>query len=221
MHLAVEARLVDDLGAVRLERAAVVVEAHAGHPADQPVGDPRRQAADEAVLAVASPAADDVVALVDLREEAARCPPGRSGGRRPSARSRRRARGRSRPPSPPSARSCAEAGRASAAGRAAARRASRAYVSSSLPSSTTTISYGRPSSSRRVDERAVERLDVVLLVVDGNDDGDRHPTGRVGGGAAAPAATTVGSPSLQYAVRHGRSLPTVGIQMRRGARHAG
>ena len=47
MHLAVEARLGDDVRAIRLQRAAVVVQAHAGHPADQPVRDPRREPAHE------------------------------------------------------------------------------------------------------------------------------------------------------------------------------
>ena len=69
MHLAVQARLAHDRRAVRLQGAAVVVEADAGHAADEPVRDPRRQLAGEAVLPVLPPAADDVVALVELLEQ--------------------------------------------------------------------------------------------------------------------------------------------------------
>ena len=43
MHLAVETRLAQDLGAVGLEGAPVVVESHAGDAADEPVGDARRR----------------------------------------------------------------------------------------------------------------------------------------------------------------------------------
>ena len=44
MHLAVETRVSHDLGAVRLQRAAVVVQAHPGHTSDEPVRDTRRNA---------------------------------------------------------------------------------------------------------------------------------------------------------------------------------
>ena len=40
MHLAVEPRLLDDLRAVGLERAAVVVQADAGDASDEPVRHP-------------------------------------------------------------------------------------------------------------------------------------------------------------------------------------
>ncbi len=67
VHLAVELRLGHDLAAVGLEAAPVVVQADAGHSSDQPVGDPRGQLAGGGlVLAVLPPAADDVVALVQL-----------------------------------------------------------------------------------------------------------------------------------------------------------
>ena len=42
---------------------------------------------------------------------------------------------------------------------------------------------GPPECRERGNQRVVQRLDVVLLVVNGDDDGDRHPTDRVGGGA--------------------------------------
>ena len=39
VHLSVEPQVLDDLGAIRLQRAAAVVEADARDAADQPVGD--------------------------------------------------------------------------------------------------------------------------------------------------------------------------------------
>ena len=71
MHLAVEAGLVHDVGAVRLQRAPVVVQADACDAADEPVRHARGEAADEVVAALPAPAAHDVVALVDLREQEA------------------------------------------------------------------------------------------------------------------------------------------------------
>ena len=70
VHLAVELHVLDDLAAVRLERAAEVVERDARDAGDDPVGDPRRQHAHGVVLPVLAPAADDVVALVELLEQA-------------------------------------------------------------------------------------------------------------------------------------------------------
>ena len=154
MHLAVEPRLAHDLGAVRLQRAAVVVEADAGHAADQPVRDPRRQAPDEAVLPVPPPAADDVVALVDLLEQRARCRRGRSAGRRPSGRSTS-PRAWSKPGRHRRRLAVVPAQLDELQARIVARRAARAarYVSSRLPSSTTMISYVRPSASSAATER--------------------------------------------------------------------
>ena len=43
VHLAVEPQALHDLGADRLQRAAVVVEVHAGRPRDEPVREPRGQ----------------------------------------------------------------------------------------------------------------------------------------------------------------------------------
>ena len=76
MHLAVEPDPFEHAAAVRLHRAAEVVQRHAGDPRDKAVGDPRRDlAGQERVLAVAPPAGDDVEALVDPVEE-----PGDVGG---------------------------------------------------------------------------------------------------------------------------------------------
>src|SRR5262249_1839431 len=69
MHLAVETRLVHDLGTVGLQCAPIVVEAYSGHTAAQPVRDPRGQSPEGAVLPVEAPAADDVVAFVELVEQ--------------------------------------------------------------------------------------------------------------------------------------------------------
>ncbi len=56
--------------AIGLERASIVLDRHAGDLGNQPVCDHRRNlAGDQPVLAIESPANDDVVALVDLREE--------------------------------------------------------------------------------------------------------------------------------------------------------
>ena len=58
VHLAVQLHRLHDLGAEHLQRAAVVVQLHAGRARDQPVGDRRRQPpVDEGVLAVLPPAA--------------------------------------------------------------------------------------------------------------------------------------------------------------------
>ena len=70
VHLAVEADAAQHLAAVGLQGAAVVVQAHVGDLADQPVGGPARDAARQPrVLAVLAPAADHVVAFVNLREQ--------------------------------------------------------------------------------------------------------------------------------------------------------
>ena len=144
VHLAVEAHRLEDLAAVGLERAAVVVQAQPADAADQPVGDARRQLAGERrVLAVLAPAGDDVVALLELVEQA------RDVGRivlevgvhrddDVAARARR-----SRPPSPRSGRSCGGSGPGAATGACPAASHRRAHVSSREPSSTTITSVGR------------------------------------------------------------------------------
>jgi hypothetical protein len=75
VHLAVEAGALHHLRPVGLQGAAVVVDRGAGDPADQPVGGHRGEAArDHLVLAVPPPAADDVAALVEGREQQSEIP---------------------------------------------------------------------------------------------------------------------------------------------------
>jgi hypothetical protein len=70
VHLGVQRDLLDERAPVGLERAAIVLDRHAGDLADQPVGDLRGDLAGyQLVLAVEAPADHDVVALVDLGEE--------------------------------------------------------------------------------------------------------------------------------------------------------
>src|SRR5262249_12125487 len=59
VQLAVEADLAEDLGAVALHAAVVVVQADAGHGADEEVEDPARPDLVPGVVADALPAADD------------------------------------------------------------------------------------------------------------------------------------------------------------------
>ena len=67
VHLAVQLHRLHDLGAKHLQRAAIIVELHAGHLRDDPVGNHRRQpAADESVLSVPAPPGDDVEPLREL-----------------------------------------------------------------------------------------------------------------------------------------------------------
>ena len=69
VQLAVELHPVDDLGAVRLESAVHVVEAHARDLAGDRVEDLRRDAPRDRVAALRLPARDEVVALVELRQQ--------------------------------------------------------------------------------------------------------------------------------------------------------
>src|SRR6185437_12161951 len=70
VHLAVEAHALDDLSAIRLERAAVVVQLDARHPRDQSIGDARREvAAQRRILAFLPPTGYDVVAFGELVEQ--------------------------------------------------------------------------------------------------------------------------------------------------------
>ena len=69
MHLAVQSRLPHDVGPICLERAPVVVQPHTGDPADQPVRDAGRQAADESILPLTPPPTHDVVPFVDLLQQ--------------------------------------------------------------------------------------------------------------------------------------------------------
>ena len=70
MQLAVEAHFVEDFAAVALEAAVVVVQLHAGQPADEPVEDARRADLVPRIVADLLPAADAVEAAVDLGQEA-------------------------------------------------------------------------------------------------------------------------------------------------------
>lgn len=60
VHLAEQAHLPDDLGAVDLEAATVVVQAHVGDGGDQAVGDPRRDPAQRSIQPVATPALEQI-----------------------------------------------------------------------------------------------------------------------------------------------------------------
>ena len=63
MHFAVQPDVFEHFATVGFERAAEVVNVHAGDPADQAVGDHRRYPArDELVVSILSPPADDVPA---------------------------------------------------------------------------------------------------------------------------------------------------------------
>ena len=85
VHFRVQRNLLDQGCAERLQRAAIVLDGHAGHFADDPVGDPRGDLArDQLVLAIEAPADDDVVAFLDLVQEVADVRQDRSAGRRPS-----------------------------------------------------------------------------------------------------------------------------------------
>ena len=68
--LRVDRHALDQLTSERLQRAPGVVDPGPRHPADQPVGEDRRHAAqDQAVLAIASPAHDQVEPALQLRDQ--------------------------------------------------------------------------------------------------------------------------------------------------------
>ncbi len=71
MHLPVEVDLVGEVLAVDLERAAEIVNLRSGDPADEGVGDERRDPPeDQPVLAILAPAGDQIESLVQLGDEA-------------------------------------------------------------------------------------------------------------------------------------------------------
>ena len=70
VQLAVDADLAQHLAAVKLEPAIVVVQAAAGQRADHPVEDPAGIDLVPGVVASLLPAADDVVSLFELGQEA-------------------------------------------------------------------------------------------------------------------------------------------------------
>ena len=70
VHLPVQGHVLEDLAAVDLEGAPVVVEADPGDPRDQGVGDLRGEPPrPERILPVVAPAAHDVVALLELVDQ--------------------------------------------------------------------------------------------------------------------------------------------------------
>ena len=69
VELAVERDLVEDLAAIGLEAAVVVVELAAGQAADEPVEDPAGADLVPGVVPGPLPAADDVVPFVELGQE--------------------------------------------------------------------------------------------------------------------------------------------------------
>src|SRR5690242_9759987 len=70
VQLAVKVDVLDDLGAIGLEGGAKISEFDAGHLRHHPVGDARRDLSGDGVIdAVLAPAAGDVVALLDFREQ--------------------------------------------------------------------------------------------------------------------------------------------------------
>ncbi len=121
VHLAVEPQRLDDFGAEHLQRAAVVVQRHAGRPRDQPVGDHRRHPpGDEACPS--DPCASRRRCRCPARsaQPSRECRADRSAGRRRRSRPAGRARARSRPQTPRSARSCGGNGSRAGADRAPA-----------------------------------------------------------------------------------------------------
>src|SRR5438067_5842203 len=69
MPLAVELDILEHLGAVGLQAAVHIVQENAGRPARRCVIDVGDHPPNERVLAVTLPAGDEVVALVELRDE--------------------------------------------------------------------------------------------------------------------------------------------------------
>ncbi len=70
VHLPVETKSLQRIVAVGLEGAAVIVQVNAGHPRDQSIGNIGRNGAGEfVVLAVLAPAADQVIAFIQLVEQ--------------------------------------------------------------------------------------------------------------------------------------------------------
>ena len=197
VHLAVEAHAPHDLGPHGLQRAAVVVEAHAGGPRDQPVGEPGGDPLRERVLAALPPAADHVeVALLQPGHEprdvgrvvlqvAVRGHDDVAAGvveaRREGRRLAEVAAQEERP----------HAGVAALEGQellAACRRCCRRPRGRSR--------RGEPPAARRGGQLAVEVVDVLGLVEDGDDDGDL--------GAARSLAS---EPEYKRRPRTGRQRP--------------
>ena len=71
-------------GPVTLEATIVVVQADAADAAEHPVEDPAREDLVPGIVAHSLPAADDVVALVELGQHPGDLRPGRPAGRHPA-----------------------------------------------------------------------------------------------------------------------------------------
>src|SRR5262249_8185735 len=70
VHLAVQGHVLEDLAAVDLQGAAVIVEPHAGDPRDQDVRKPRGESPrPEGIPPVVAPSAHDVVSLLELVDQ--------------------------------------------------------------------------------------------------------------------------------------------------------
>ena len=83
VHLAVQAQAARQVAADELQRAAVVVQAHAGDGADQPVGEPRRHApAQPGVLRARRASRRPGRSPPAAARAGAGCRPDRSAGRR-------------------------------------------------------------------------------------------------------------------------------------------
>src|SRR5919198_4463307 len=70
MQLAVEAKALDDLGAIRLQPAVEIVQAQTRDAPSNPVEDPGERAPRDRVAPVRLPAGDEIEALVELGEQA-------------------------------------------------------------------------------------------------------------------------------------------------------
>src|SRR5215210_3968311 len=67
MHLAIQPHILDDLAAISLQCAAVVVQWHAEKPGDEPVGNNRWQLARQcSILARLAPTGNDIVSLLQF-----------------------------------------------------------------------------------------------------------------------------------------------------------
>src|SRR5438105_14856966 len=70
MHLAIEPHVFDYLAAVRLQRAAVIVQPNMQQLGDKPIGSLRWKApCYQLILALDSPAGDDIVSLFDFFDQ--------------------------------------------------------------------------------------------------------------------------------------------------------
>src|SRR5437764_15196829 len=70
MHLAIEMHVFERLAAISLQRTAIIMKRYTADSRNQRISNLRRNLArNERVLAILSPAGDDVIAFVDLVEQ--------------------------------------------------------------------------------------------------------------------------------------------------------